>query len=248
MRRITGVVIAALVLSGCGSKEPTGGSDTLKILTDDVDRAVAEKRTAKVDYTLEGAGQTLHGSGEVRFGANAAMNVSSIDQDGVEKSVLLIDGAAFFKEGTATDESVPWLKVDMVRDDPAGKSVAAAIKQLKALSEPAQFVKSMLGAGKMTGSDRDGDATHHTVDIDLTKLGSVPGFEDAAALLREAKADRFTMEIWTSPSNLINQMRTQVSCPAEANCVSTQDIYFTDWGTEVTLTAPPANQVKDYPR
>lgn len=254
MRTVIGVMIAAVLLTGCGAQQadkPTATDDqgSLTIMAGNVERAIAGKQTAKVSYSIISVSQIIEGAGELRFGADAAMDVTTTDGDGEIRAMRLAGGVLYTKDAPREDRSVPWYKIDTSRDDDTAKAVAAGIKQLNAMTEPTQLLKQIQAAGTLRETDRGGDSTRYAVQVDVAKLASMPGFDVVAAEMTTAGLEAFTMELWIGKDNLLNQIASHVKCTKpNTTCGVEQEIHFSDWGTPVTITAPPADEVREYPR
>lgn len=255
--------IAALVLSGCASKQagtPSGAEDinSLSLLAQRIGEKSTAKQAAHVTMSVDGAGQSIKAQGDMRFGAAPAMEMTAQIPEMTEIAMRFVDDAFYFKLPSEIQPGKPWVKIDLNGDDPMSKALGAAVKQLKDNGDPARTLKQLEQAGQITGKKTEQlngrDTTHYSVTVDVRKLIENQPDADMQRLMEEAtKAgiQNFPLEVWVDGENLparitmdmpFNDPTTQKA--SQVNMV----IDYTDWGKRVDVTAPPASEVAELPR
>lgn len=239
MHPITGVVVAALVLSSCGSRPPApaGGAvpGIVNIPGGDSARATEDKRTAHVTFTDEGSGkQPVEGSGDVRFGAEAAMELTVNHPERGSGTIRLVNGIFYLKAG-----SDPWQRRPQ---DRASSSYKA--QQFEAISEPALYLRQIEAAGEVLREERTGSETRRSVRIDAARLAAAPGFASTGRELLHDGFTTFMIEVWTGPDSVISRVTIRMPCGnPDGGCENTLTIQYSDWGKPVTITEPPPSEV-----
>lgn len=135
-----------------------------------------------------------------------------------------------------------WLKIDMSDPDSIfgmlGKSTDPAL-MFKAMEEPKEF--ELLGTEEVDGVETN----HYRVVMDTaayTEAMEIP------AQMSSAMPEDIAVEMWVDADNLPRKFRQELEVPAMAGgqaSSSTTEGTYSDYGTDVTIEAPPASEVSD---
>ncbi|RSN12037.1 hypothetical protein DMC63_29345 [Streptomyces sp. WAC 05977] len=206
-------------------------------------------------------GQGVHEGDNTKF---------SMVMDDVSKKVevLFVDNTFFFKLGAddkaelKTDKA--YVKISADGQDPIsqllGKMMSKAVKE----SDPSRTLEQISKAGKITKSDQvelNGERTnHYLIEIEVEKVIAlivgevgVPFPADVQQKLDEKlKGKNVTIptELWLNADQLPVQVVSDASAFVKAmgapgDGVAKTTVKYTDWGSPVNVTAPPADQVGD---
>jgi hypothetical protein len=259
--------IAALVLSGCTSKQagspgPAAAANpeinTLTLLAQRVSETSAAKQGAHLNISVEGSGQALGGEGDVRFGAKPAMDLKMAIPEMAEVTMRFVDDAFYVKLPEELEPGKSWLKIDTKGADPLSKALGSAVKQMKENGDPSQTLKLLEGAGEITGTKTESlngkDTTHYTLTIDVKKLVAKQSDADQKKALEEATkagVQNFPVDVWLDAENLPARIALNIPFTDPTSQKTEQvkmTIDYTDWGKPVDVTAPPAAEVAELPR
>ncbi|RSN65766.1 hypothetical protein DMH01_05265 [Amycolatopsis sp. WAC 04182] len=210
--------------------------------------------------------QTVTGQG-VYDGENTKFSMS-MDSDGKKLDVVFVDSALYFKLDAAdkaemkTDKS--YVKISADGQDPIsqllGKMMSKAIKD----SDPSRTLEQVSKAGKITKSDQvelNGEPTnHYVIEIEVEKaialvVGDI-GIPLPADVLKQLDAKlkgknvTIPTELWLNADQLPLQVVSDQTAFVKAmgapgDGVAKTTVKYTDWGSPVNITAPPADQVGD---
>ncbi len=198
----------------------------------------AETFTFETVSDSAGASQTM--SGQARFGdAGVEMKASSTGAQPME--LILLDKVMYLKSPDlgAGDK---WLKIDL--SDPnslfgmIGKATDPEV-MFQALESPKKL--ELLGS-----EDVDGVTTnHYRITLDPTQYLKAMEFPAAMA---DMLPKELVTEMWVDADNLPRKFTQSLEVPATgggAGSSSTTEGTYSDFGTDVEIQAPPANQVTD---
>ncbi|MEV6910298.1 hypothetical protein [Amycolatopsis sp. NPDC051071] len=231
------------------SRESTKKAKSSKMTMETV--AGAQKNTA--------SGQGLYD------GENSKLSMI-MESDGKKLDMLFVDNVLFFKLDAAdkaelkTDKS--YVKMAADGQDPIsqllGKMMSKAVKD----SDPSRVLEQISKAGKITKSDQaelNGERTnHYVIEVEAEKaialiMGEI-GIPLPAATVNQLKAKlagknvTILTELWLNADQLPLQVVSDQTAFVKAmgapgDGVAKTTVKYTDWGTPVTITAPPADQV-----
>jgi hypothetical protein len=258
MRRLAVAGVAlALVAGACGSGvAKSAGGDAAKVSTARLVSAAADlaarQRSARisgeVSVGLGGKQMSVPIEGAIDFTNDAvAMKMSLSGLTGGQQSgdveIRMVDGVMYMNLGSvlgARGDSMlhgkPWVSVDASQSGSQGTQ------------NPADILDSLRGAGnvQLVGHGRvDGvEADHYRADIDLgramDKLSPTQRSQAAAGL--KMLGSTFPMDVWIDHDGL--PVRVGVDIDSKLGLRVSEQIDFTDWGTPITVEAPPADQVQ----
>jgi len=202
--------------------------------------ALKEAETFHFTTTTGTAGQTQAMEGEAKFGDDGIeMKASSTGAQAME--VILVDKAMYLKSAElGTGEK--WMKIDL--SDPnslfgmIGKATDPEV-MFKALEAPKDL--ELVGT-----EDVDGVATNH-YRITLDPAQYIKAMEFPAAMA-DMMPDELVTEMWVDADNLPRKFSQSLEMPAAGGgkpTTSTSEGTYSDFGTDVDIEAPPADQVTE---
>ena len=245
---ITAVALSsALALAGCGSSGSTsapssGGSAVSSSATSSsatsnasaaaagatlpagdlgtrISAAMIAARSGKGTLSTEGgpAAQALTGTLEFVFVDEKTSEMHGTMSSGGQNLEILTKGSVFYLKGLPAQMSggKPWVRIDHNGTDPISKSMS----QLGAnAGDPRAMVDAFKG-GTATVVDSSGGMTHYRI-ADAKVSGATTSLIDV------------TVDAKDLPSNFTVAVQG-----------TTVKVDYTDWGSAVTITEPPADQV-----
>lgn len=257
-----GGLVLALTLGACGDNGIAGSGtaafDNAQSLVAAAKESTAEAKTAKFTMDFSFGGQSMNASGEGRFdGVNSAMKMA-MQMMGQNMEMRLVDETMFLKVPggmPGADASKPWIKMSMA-DLPGGNT--AALEN----SDPAKMLETLVQSGEITSTEQtelDGvDTTHYTINVDVAKMLESVGENDPRIQekMKEMGMKTMPMELWLNPDNLpvqvvmdMSEMMGKLAKESGGSVPSgpaKMTMKYTDWGTEVDVDAPPADQISDF--
>jgi hypothetical protein len=144
-----------------------------------------------------------------------------------------------------------WIRLDLEK---AGKSLGVDFSQLLSQSNqnPAQTLDLLRASGDVTtvGPDTvDGVATtEYEGSIDLAKAAKLRGLpQDLVQKLEDATgASEIPVEVWIGADGLVRQMRETIDTTTGGQpLTTTMTMDMSDFGTDVSVSAPPSDEVLD---
>ncbi|MGW1376512.1 hypothetical protein ACWD6P_19885 [Streptomyces sp. NPDC002446] len=267
---VAGVVMVA-GLTGCngGKSDNAGGGAknqspleaalaSLKTASQQTDG----KKSAKVEGEIKNGPSTQTMKGAMDWSQGMRMDVD-ITQSGGQSPMagkpvktLYTPQAMFMNMGGA---GMPmggknWVKYDYdvlaKKMGPAG----ALLKDQMNNNNPNRAMELLIASGKVKEAGKENvrgvQATHYTGTLSVTELTRMQSKniseQDLKALeaqLKAAGTQNETIDLWISSDNLLVKKREQMSGGA-----TTYDstVYYSDYGTKVTVTEPPAGETVDF--
>lgn len=257
-----GGLALALTLGACGDNS-IGGSgtaafDNAQSLVAAAKESTAEAKTAKFTMDFSFGRQSMNAAGEGRFdGVNSAMKMT-MRVMGQNMEMRLVDEMMYLKMPggmPGAESGKAWIKMSMT-DLPGGNT--AALEN----SDPAKMLETLVQTGNITSSEQtqlDGvDTTHYTIDVDVAKMMESVGEADARTQqkMKEMGVKTVPMELWLNSDNLpvqvvmdMTEMMGKLAKESSGSVPSgpaKMTMKYTDWGTEVDVDAPPADQVSEF--
>lgn len=249
-----GVGVALLVALGACSVQTTGApapdnsanQQSASTSTDAVQlvamakTSTSKSRTVKIDATVDTSGTHVTMTGQGSFGGDASKMAMQLGTAGGSMELRLVDQVAYVKPPAGAAQLLhtdkPWIKLGG-SDDALSKVISGGLDQLAQENDPTTFLNQIAQGGKVAKTEKttlDGQAvTHYTVDVDTAKVRA-----DLPPQLAGGVSP-MTVDLWLNNENL----------PLQVTAVSgdkyTAKIHYTDWGGQVDVQAPPADQVAD---
>jgi len=198
--------------------------------------------TADITMTTAAAGQEIEATGqadytgdtpalrmdmEVGTGGGALSGVGNM-------SVVLLEDTMYLQIGALGDS---WLSTDL--SDPTNPLGSQFTDQLDPSRMADVLGEGMTSAVYVGTEEVDGeDLEHYTATVDSSALLEGTGQDLAGA--EGVLAEEISYELYFDAEGLYRRMEVDLG-PAAGDMV----MRFDDWGTDVDIEAPPADQVKD---
>jgi hypothetical protein len=196
-----------------------------------VKTALDNATTAHVTMELGGAGS---GEGDADYTKNPPDMAMKLTMDalGGDVEVRLVAGTMYMKSPAFGEK---WVSIPL--DDP-NSPMGALGSQFDVKQQFELFAKAVTSATHVGTEDVDGESLeHYTATVDAEKmLESLP----SAAAGQVDVPDSMTQDWWFDDEGLIRKFSSDFSG-------STTTMTLSDWGSDVTIEAPPADEVTTMP-
>ncbi|KAA6221137.1 hypothetical protein CP973_03370 [Streptomyces albofaciens JCM 4342] len=262
--RITAAAAAGVVmlagLTACGGKDggnKAGGGSPVQAAAAAL-RTASEKtgseKSAKVESTTKTGQTTQSMKGAMDWSQGMRMNVETTGQGGLgggkPMKALYTPEAMYLNLGLG---GKPWMKYDynaMAKKSP----VFALLKDQMQNNNPSRSVGLVLATGKAekvgTEDVRGVKATHYTATFDVAELTRMQASKDFSEKdmksmeesLRKSGTKNETIDLWIGPDDLLVK-KTEKMQNNQGGFEST--VFYSDYGTKVSVEEPPASQVTD---
>lgn len=266
---LAGAGALVVALAGCGSTvsgHPANGSggtngglftsalDLYNASSGQTDKSKSAKFT--VDSSI--GGQQLSGNGAGKFdGPNTEMQMS-MSVGPLQEQLRWVGGTMYMQlpeqYRAQLTSGKPWGKASP--DSPIGKQMGAAEAQN---DDPSKMLEQIKDAGTIKNAEKvtlDGQqVTHYVIDLDfdkaMSKLADSSGMAQAQLEQLKGKVGPIPLELWLNSDQLPVQVTEDLSgvlraagAPASMNSMK-MTMKYSDWGTPVSVEAPPADQTGD---
>ncbi|MET0741327.1 MAG: hypothetical protein ABWZ26_07230 [Candidatus Nanopelagicales bacterium] len=240
-----------LVLTGCGGAVGTATTDVAKAveLSDILRASETESReagSARFSMTVDASGQEIGAEGVIAFGPDTQAMEAEYTGPGPDGTALsfvmrLVDGGMYLS-APGLFGSDQWLDLTGAGDMFGLGDLA---ERLEAAGDPTVGLHSLEPYADLVeeGTEMvDGEmTTRYRVQLDLEAIVDAPGaLEGAFENLGQAEA--VEMRLWVAEDQTVRKVEADMS-------VMDEDVAMTlrlfDWGTDVDVEAPPADQLLD---
>ena len=246
-KSVVGVGVAALVVLGGCDAQQVGGSGTkvgdTATATDAVQlvamarSSTSKSRTVKIDATVDASGMHVTMTGAGQFGGDASQMAMQVGSAAGAMEMRLADKKIYIKPPAALQSRLgadkPWIRLG--DDDSMSQLITGGLDQLATQGDPTTFLNEISQGGKVTKAEKatlDGQSvTHYTIDVDTAKAKAELPPQLSGAV------EPMTVDLWLNSENLPLQMTAVAGDKYNAK------IHYTDWGGQVDVQAPPADQV-----
>ncbi|QBX54856.1 hypothetical protein EXE58_04825 [Nocardioides seonyuensis] len=206
-----------------------------------VTAALKDAETFKYTATSTAAGAESTMTGEARY-TDSGVEMRATSDGAQAMEMVMLDQVVYMK---SPDMGMgdKWLKIDLKT---AGDSLFGMLAKA---TDPEAMFKAMEAPKKveLLGQEEiDGvETNHYRVTIDPTNYMEAMGFpaEMATYMPKELVTD-----MWVDGDNLPRKYAQDVSTPAAGGqpaSKSSTEGFYTDFGTDVEIEAPPASEVTD---
>ena len=173
-------------------------------------------------------------------------------------SMVLLDNVFYIKLPQELEPGKSWLKIDANdKSNPMAQALGGMTEQMSKNADPRATLEQFEKAGEITDTkeeELDGkQTTHYTITVDVEKLAANqedPTMKSAMDQAIQAGLKDFPVEVWIDeddlPARFTMDMPTPNPATGKTESVSMQ-IDYTDWGKSVDITAPPADQIAEFP-
>jgi hypothetical protein len=233
-----------------GTEEPTdeseaaGEASLAELSVDDfypsVMAAMREAETFRFETTSDAGGQQQTMSGQARYRDDGMeMKASSTGAQAME---LILLGQAMYMKSPGLGTGDKWVKIDLSDPDSLFGMIGKA-------TDPEAMFKAMEAPEKLEligTEDVDGVATHHyRITMDPAQYLDAMEFPEA---MEDMLPDELVTEMWVDGDSLPRKFAQTIEVPAMGGGApttsSTQGTY-SDFGADVEIEAPPADQVTE---
>ncbi len=256
---------AAAALSACGAADPVAEAAA----------ATAQAGGAKVEMRIgfaapgvpAGAAMTARGEIDTRDGdmqmlidlgaLGDALGASGQAGDPNEREIEMrvLDKVLYLRMGLLA-QMLPsgkrWIRLD-TRE--IGKSLGIGVDQMTQYSDPAKILDFLRASGDVeeVGRERldDVDTTRYRATIDARRLleeqrgpqgaGAARGLDEFLDTIGDSA---IPADVWIDDDNLVRRMAIKMSMPGQSIAADVQ-LDLSDYGTEISVKAPPAAEVAD---
>ncbi|MGW3966386.1 hypothetical protein ACWED2_41665 [Amycolatopsis sp. NPDC005003] len=257
-----------------GTAEPAGQTQAqskglASPFTDAIQLASASKqgteKSKSAKFTMEGsvAGEKLTATGAMAMDETDTKFSMTSTAAGQTTEMRLVDKVMYIKlpadqqKQVGTDKA--WAKISADGTDPLSQALGGALSQSAEQSDPSKMLDQISKTGRIISSDQtelDGEkVNHYKVELDVAKsvdqfTGQVPAAaREKLTDMLKGKDVKLPAELWLNKDNLPVQVTMDQGPMMQALGVPAGDAKFTmkysDWGTQVDVAAPPADQVVD---
>jgi hypothetical protein len=264
------LVACALVLAACGgAKQATSSAPTAETTQNSAQQAVlqagakaGELESARVSFSAKLSGGAANGTftGEGAFAAKKAR--MSIDMSGLANGqvsgrmeMIFANLVMYMKFPAALAQGLPtgktWIKFDLAKlGKEQGIDFGALFNQFSG-SDPSKSLEFLRAADtdfREVGAEqvRGVETTHYAGTVDLERLA-----EDSPANVRKSYRrvielsgqTHVPVDVWIDDQGQTRRLRYEQKMADGSSMELTQEFY--DFGADVTVAPPPANQVID---
>jgi hypothetical protein len=256
--RKTGTALTALALAvalgacGSGPQEPSPGAVKLVAVARSVGEETATAGTAHMRITASAAGQDTTGEGDLRFGdEDTAIAVDMTTAQGAV-SMVYVDRVLYVKLPSEAVAGKPWLKVDQRSGDALSKVFAPLREQLSENADPRTALRNFEKSGEVTATKAetlDGrKVTHHTITVDVQKMVDNRTDDQTKRLMQAALGSgmrSFPVDVWVDEAGLPVRFVLVPPTPDGRGGMTSVRLRadYSDWGKQVAIAAPPAEQI-----
>jgi len=228
--------------------------DDINKLADAMVAAAAAKKTAHVNVDAAVADQAdVTAEGVYRQSATGAeMQLSLKIPDG-QAELVTLGGATYLKlpGAQAFGPGKPWGKLTKQASHQVSEGIGSTATDLRDDLDVTDAASDMKAAGKIISSPHeqvDGvEAIRYSMSLDLAKLASAtqdPAKRQELQQTIEGGLKEVLVDLWVSGDNLPLKAKTGILLPdGTSQPISTTT--YSDWGAQVTIDAPPTDQVVD---
>jgi hypothetical protein len=262
-RTAAAVLAAATLLTGCGfaaDPAPDAGAAAVRsarvttpgpVLYAAVLARMVKAGTATFTFSGSGGGQTVSGSGRMRFlpGAYDADVELTMPETGRVRAVLLHSVCYLsLPEAKGLPPDKPWLKVAPVPTSRFGKSLSPVVDQLRGSFDPSQALGLLQAARRVeevgAGTVEGVRTTRHHAVIGLRRATSMAEgpLEEQYQSMLDAGVKTLSYDVWLDEAGLPRRFSTDI--PTWVGLYSVTGIY-SDWGKPVVIEQPSAKHVFD---
>jgi hypothetical protein len=248
--------LAALAFAACGGGDSGGeGSSRIALtVTSDV-----PGQDAPIVFT--GEGEFDYEAQKGRFAYDLSDLFAAAGQDfGSEPAEIVIDGTVIYMKFPALTSLLPgatdWLKFDLTT---LGQQSGIDLSQLQQLNQgdPTAILEYLRATGEVeeVGTEEvDGVETTHyraTVDVDKAVAQAPEETRDQVQAqidqLKAAGISELPIDVWIGSDGLPRRLAYDITVDVSGQEAHTVlEMNLTDYGVDVQIEPPPADQVTDY--
>jgi hypothetical protein len=223
-----------------------------------------KSKTAKMSMDMSAGGKSETMQGAMSFnGVNSAFTMTMTGAEGPTE-MRYVDKTLYMKvpaSEAALGNGKAWLKISPDATDPLSQAFSKAMSQASDQGDPSRVLDQVAKTGRIVSSDQtqlNGEqVNHYVVELDVDKAvdqftGQLPA-EVKAKMTEQLKGKNIKIpaELWINKDQLpvqvtMDQGPMMQALGAGAAGSSKTTVKYSDWGSPVDVTAPPADQVGDF--
>jgi hypothetical protein len=265
MRRLVATLSALLLvvaLAGCGDDGTAVTVDPLAAVLAAPEKTVeAESAKVAIDMTMVAEGQEITLTGEGVMSLTEALGTLTFEMNGIPgagRAVIeqIVDGTMLYVRSelfSASGVDTPWVSIDL---EEIGEMAGVDVSQLGGQqNDPTQTLAYLEGAAddvEEVGKEnvRGVETTHYRATVDLAKAaenaGAVTDPEAFEKIIDQIGTETVDVDVWIDEDGRARRMAQSMPMNTEQGSVDVDTaMEFFDFGTEVDVEPPPADQVTD---
>lgn len=224
-----------------------------------------KSKTAKMSMEMSAGGKNESVQGAMSFnGVNSAFTMTMTGAEGATE-MRYVDRTLYMKvpasEASQFGTDKAWLKISPDATDPLSQAFSKAMSQASEQGDPSRVLDQVAKTGRIVSSDQTQlggeQVNHYVVELDVDKAvdqftGQLPA-EVKAKMTEQLKGKNIKIpaELWLNKDQLpvqvtMDQGPMMQAMGAGAAGSSKTTVKYSDWGSPVDVTAPPADQVGDF--
>ena len=271
-RTLVAAGVALMAVAGCstsiaGQADPQGaagqGGGAQIASVADLGNVVQHNATAKNSVHFESSINVpnqgaLTATGDMKFGNGQASGQMTMNLPGLGQFQIVIVGTSIYMKLPASllqqlnqigqAPNKPWVEVPL---NGTTSSTLGSAANLANEMDPTHMIEEIKSAGTITQVSQeqvnDVQSTHYSINVNVAKLAQTmtdnPTEEQA---LSKVNVPTVPFDLWVDSANLPVRLVTTMfetgSATTQPEQVTTTTNY-SRWGEQVTITAPPADQV-----
>jgi len=194
--------------------------------------ALDKATTAHMTMDLGGSTGTAEGDADYTKSPPEAAIKMSVAELGGDVEVRMVDGTLYMKSASFGDK---WVSADLGDPNSPLGSLGQQLDMTKMLQT---FASAVVSATDEGSDDVDGESLeHYKATVDTKKLlSSMPSGSDAAGSLPKT----MTQDWWFDSDGLVRKFSSDFGG-------QTITMTLSDWGEDVSIEAPPSDQVTTMP-
>lgn len=231
-----------IALAGCGSGSGTdvseGDSVTLDALSKDVNVAMEGAGTGSMKATST----NVELEGDFELGKNEAASITGTTGE-QPVDVRVVDGVHYLKAPSpeVTQKGKTWIKADPESTNPQDQQLAGSMEAMADLSDPLAAIGGADDVDADVTKVQDGKVTYE-IALSKKQMGKVleqqakdAGNEQGAAMAAQ-QAQKTTTTLVVDGDDLPVKATTKAGD-------ATLDVAYSGWGDDVSIEAPPKDEV-----
>ncbi|MBZ5740340.1 LppX_LprAFG lipoprotein [Nocardioides mangrovi] len=236
----------AALLSNLSEGDTVDPADFVKTVTDGLENSTTAHMTMTMDLGSTGA---MTAEGDVDYTTDTPSVAMKMELPGApssagEMDVRMVDGVMYLSMGELTQGKF-W-KIDP--SDPDGPFASLGMDKLFDQMDPAKSLESMeTGISKVTYVGDEDGLDHYELTMNVKKLMDSLGSDmgDMGGMGAQMP-DSLTYDLWLDDQGRFAKMSMDDLAMGAAGSGSVE-MTVSDWGEDVSIEAPPADQVTDMP-
>jgi hypothetical protein len=248
------LLAAAVALAGCGVErtiDPVAAAATKTANAGGVKVAMTVGTTADgKSFTVNANGAFDKDQGELTMdlpGAGGTAEIRYLEESGDPVVYMNMPALSSQLPGGKS-----WIRLDVAQ---AGKALGVNVDQLinQAGQNPADVLDMLRASGSVdeigTETVNGESTTHYKATIDLQKAAGKLGDRAQQAvqnLIAQGAPSALPVDVWVGDDGLVRKLTMDESLSAGGSSAAVNlSILFSDYGSDVNVTAPPADQTLD---